>query len=420
MPELIERFLALRQRLTNVREADGWLLAEVQLAEGDSEVAAALGALHEDGVISEVRREGRLLFPPRFEIGTLQLRIDTGRLPGYFETYDGLVESYPDEPPATFQVWQRDDAGQAGYLAACQLLQLLKTKVEVWDATQRRFFLVDSQALEVPLAYLAEQTLGIAALLETLQKFLNVAHLDADVRWIFFRKSSVRLLRDVPEPSRLGLLLANLANVLERAQQDYALYLERFSFEDLLKTFDEKRLKFVEDLNQVLASIQMALIGVPLGYFLIAQQFKPCAGLVGQNFILAVGGLLFFGLLFVLSLNQGKTLAEIGAVIDDFEREQARKHTDKSARLTALVASVRSQYRRVNCLLIMVRCLLVAFAGVVLAATVWCSVPALQNRFLYLPASTSVSNAPAASPTGVPIAPSAGPTPISGKGTNKP
>src|ERR1035441_233954 len=340
MPELIERFLALRQRLTNVREADGWLLAEVQLAEGDSEVAAALGALHEDGVISEVRREGRLLFPPRFEIGTLQLRIDTGRLPGYFETYDGLVESYPDEPPATFQVWQRDDAGQAGYLAACQLLQLLKTKVEVWDATQRRFFLVDSQALEVPLAYLAEQTLGIAALLETLQKFLEVAHLDADVRWIFFRKSSVRLLRDVPEPSRSGLLLANLANVLERAQQDYALYLERFSFEDLLKTFDEKRLKFVADLNQVLASIQMALIGVPLGYFLVAQQFKPSAGLVGQNLILALVGLLFFGLLFVLSLNQGKTLGEIGRAIDEFEREEASKHTDKSARLAELVASV--------------------------------------------------------------------------------
>ena len=136
MTEVIEKFLALRQRLTKVREADGWLLAEVQLAEGDPELPAALAALHDEGVISEARREGRLLQPPRFEIGILQLRIDTGRLPGYFETYDSLVEKYPDEPPAAFRVWQRDDARHAGYLAACQLLQLLKTKVEVWDATQ--------------------------------------------------------------------------------------------------------------------------------------------------------------------------------------------------------------------------------------------------------------------------------------------
>ena len=412
MPEVIERFLALRQRLTNVREADGWLLAEVQLAEGDSEVAAALAGLHDDGVIPEVRREGRLLFPPRFEIGLLQLRIDTGQLPGYSETYDVLIESYPDEPPAAFHVWQRDDAAQAGYLAACKLLQLLKTKVEVWDATQRRFFLVDSQALEVPLAYHAEQTAGIASLLETVQKFLNVAHLDADVRWIFFRKASVRLLRDMPEPSRLGLLLANLGNVLERAQQDYALYLERFSFEDLLKTFDEKRLKFVDDLNQVLASIQMALVGVPLGFFLIAEQFKPSAKLVGQNLILALGGLLFFGLLFVLSLNQRKTLAEIGAVINDFAREQASKHTDKSPRLAELVANVRSQYRRVGCLLVVVHWILVAFATVVLAATVWCSVPALQSRFPYLPTSMSVSNAPAGGPTSVSNAPATSPTSV--------
>ena len=420
MTEVIEKFLALRQRLTKVREADGWLLAEVQLAEGDPELAAALAALHDEGVISEARREGRLLQPPRFEIGILQLRIDTGRLPGYFETYDSLIEKYPDEPPAAFHVWQRDDARHAGYLAACQLLQLLKTKVEVWDATQRRFFLVDTQALEVPLAYRAEQTTGVKALLDTLEKFLNAAHLDADVRWTFFRKASVRLLRDAPEPSRLGLLLANLANVLERAQQDYALYLERFSFEDLLKTFDEKRLKFVADLNQVLASIQMALIGVPLGYFLVAQQFKPSAGLVGQNLILALGGLLFFGLLFVLSLNQGKTLGEIGRAIDEFEREEASKHTDKSARLAELVASVRSQYKRVGCLLVVVQWILVAFAGIVLAAVVWCSVPPLQDRFPYLSASMSVSNAPGAGPTGMSNPPAATPAPSPGKGTNVP
>jgi hypothetical protein len=38
--------------------------------------------------------------------------------------------------------------------------------------------------------------------------------------------------------------------VFKRTDQDHSLYLERFSFEELLKTFDEKRLKFIGDWRQ--------------------------------------------------------------------------------------------------------------------------------------------------------------------------
>lgn len=184
--------------------------------------------------------------------------------------------------------------------------------------------------------------------------------------------------------------MESLGNVFERAQQGHSLYLERFSFEDLLKSFDEKRLKFVGDLNQVLASIQTALIAVPIGFFLIAEKFKATSGWTGQNIVLAAGGLLFFALLLVLSLNQGKTLQGIKLALTDFETEQKKKVTDKSERLQKLLATTWSQYGRVRCLLWVVRFLLLLFSAIIVAALLWCSIPAWQ-QFLPYTAKDSVS-----------------------------
>jgi hypothetical protein len=184
--------------------------------------------------------------------------------------------------------------------------------------------------------------------------------------------------------------MESLGNVFDRAQQDHSLYLERFSFEDLLKNFDEKRLKFVSDLNQILASIQTALIAVPIGFFLIAEKFKPTYGWAGQNVVLAAGGLAFFALVFVLSLNQGKTLQGIKLALTDFETEQKKKVTEKSERLQNLLASTWGQYGQVRCLLRVVRVLLVLFSAVIVAALLWCSIPAWQAFLPYTPKDSTV------------------------------
>lgn len=385
MPQAVDSFLKLRPRLREVREQeDGWILALLDYDSKDAGVLSLLTELHNEGVVSEFRRQGQRVFPPKLgDSGALELRIDTGKLPGYFETHDSLIRSNPDTPPQEFAVWEKNDAFHAGYTAACALLQLLKSKAEVWDTTGQRFFLVDQQAVEIPLTYSAQQTASLAAKLSGVTRFLDNAHLDADARWAFFRKASLRLLRDLPKEKRLGVLMQNLGNVFDRAQQDHSLYLERFSFEDLLKNFDEKRLKFVGDLNQILASIQTALIAVPIGFFLIAEKFKPTTGWTGQNIVLAAGGLVFFALVLVLSLNQGKTLKGVKLALTDFETEQKRKVTDKSDRLQKLLASTWSQYGRVRCLLWVVRFLLLLFSAIIVAALLWCSIPAWQRVLPY-------------------------------------
>lgn len=386
MSQAVKSFLELRQRLREVREQDsGWIVGLFDYDPRDAASNALLSTLHNQGAINEIRREGRLLFPSGLgDAGILELRFDTGNLPGYFESYDSLIRTNPDAAPGSFVVWEKNDDLCAGYEAVCKLLLFLKSKAEVWDSTAQRFFLVDQQAVEIPLAsYFAKQTVGLPKQLDGIMRFLDPAHLDADARWAFFRKASIRLLRDLPSDKRLGALLENAANIFDRAQQDHSLYLERFSFEDLLKNFDEKRLKFVGDLNQILASIQTALIGVPIGFFLIAEKFKPTNGWTGQNIVLAAGGLVFFALVLVLTLNQGKTLKAVKLALTDFETEQKRKTTDKSERLQNLLATTWSQYGRVRWLLWAVRVLLLLFSAIIVAALLWCSIPKWQNFLPY-------------------------------------
>jgi len=383
MAQVVESFLKFRSRLSQVREeSDGWMLAVCDFDPKEPELTDLITRLYEEGVISELKRGGQRIFLPALgNAGTLELRIDPGNLPGYFENYDSLIKSYPDAAPETFVVWEKNDSFHAGYLAVCKLLQFLKAKAEVWDATGQRFFLVDQQALEIPLAYSAKQTASVPVRFAAVTRFLDSHHLDADARWAFFRKVSLRLLREVPKEKRLGTMLESLDRLLERAQQNHSLYLERFSFEDLLKNFDEKRLKFVADLNQILSSIQTALIGVPIGFFIILEKFKMAKGWIGLNILLAVGGILFFALLFVLTLNQGKALQGIEIALSDFEFDQKKRVTDKFERLQRLLASTWAQFHRVGRLLCVVRILLILFSVLLLAALLWCSMPSWQ-RFL--------------------------------------
>lgn len=382
MSPLVTTFLRIRKKLQNVSEVDGVLSAHVDFDPADSGLANDLSNLEETGVITEVHQDGELVFIRTSRAGKLDLKIDRSKLDDYFETYDSLIIRYPFDPPAETTVWQENDDLKKGYAAACSFLKLLTSKAEVWNEITKQLFLVDQQAIKIPLAYSAQQTTKLDSTVPAVAKFLGSA-VDDDVRWALFRKAGSRFLRDVPEKDRLGVLMEKLGDVLQRASDDYSLYLERFSFEDLLKNFDEKRLKFVEDLNQVLSSIQTALIAVPIGFFLIAEKFKPASGLIGANIVLAAGALVFFALLFVLSLNQGKALKGVKLALTDFEDEQVKKVTERSARLTTLITTTKSQFRRVAFLLHAVRILIFLFSLIVIGTLLWCSIPSWQQRFPY-------------------------------------
>lgn len=381
-------FVRIRKKLQNVSEVNGVLSAYLEFDPAEKEAAKDLSNLEETGVITEVRQNGELEFS-RESRGRLDVKIDRSKLDGYFETYDSLIIRYPFDPPAEITVWQTNNDLEKGYAAACSFLKLLISKAEVWNEITNQLFLVDQQAIKIPLAYSAQQTTKLDPTLPAVAKFL-VSLVDDDVRWALFRKAASRFLRDVPEKDRLGTLMENLGQVFQRANDDYSLYLERFSFEDLVKNFDEKRLEFVDDLNQVLSSIQTALIAVPIGFFLVAEKFKPASGWIGANIVLAAGALVFFALLFVLSLNQGKALKGVDLALTDFQNEQVKKVTERSQRLNTLITTTQSQFRRVAFLLHAVRILLLLFSLIVIGTLLWCSIPSWQQRFPYMPKEPTV------------------------------
>src|SRR5258708_34419043 len=102
----IDIFLKLRPRLHEVREqASGWIFAAFDYGSNDTNTTALITELHNEGVIKVIMRGETRVFPP--DLGNsapLEFRIDTGHIPGYFETYDSLIKSHPDGAPAEFHV----------------------------------------------------------------------------------------------------------------------------------------------------------------------------------------------------------------------------------------------------------------------------------------------------------------------------
>jgi hypothetical protein len=226
---------------------------------------------------------------------------------------------------------------------------------------------------------------SIAEHLRAVTAFLDTKHIEADSRWNFFRKATIRVIQDTVKDARLSVIFTQLGNIIERANQDFSLYLERYSFEDALKGFDEKRLKFIADLNQVLTSVQAALLAVPVGFFLIAEKIKQSPGWIGQNVIIGAGGVIFCGILLVLLRNQGRTLKEVQTAIDEFGIAQKAKNTPNAIQIEEMVKNARKHSGRIRFLLRVVTGLVILFAGVIVAAVVWASIPAIQKVIPYAP-----------------------------------
>lgn len=383
MPGPRDTFLEIRPKLTRLQDDDGVTRAELVADPNDSELKRKLWYLRDEGVIEEIRSNGTSLSRITPLSGTIALAINTANIPGYFETWARLIQRHPVAPPSDYVVYDMVGGDDAGYRAACDLLGLFQQRAEVWDATQLRFFLVDSQAIEIPITYTAESTANIARNLKEITTFLNSEHLEADSRWNFFRKSAIRAVQDASKDDRLSTLFKQIGNVMERTKQDFSLYLERYSFEDALKAFDDKRLKFIADLSQVLASVQTALLAVPVGFFLIAEKIKQTSGWTGQNVIIGTGGVIFCGILLVLLRNQGRTLREVRAAIDDFGAAQKAKNTPNALQIEVMVRNAKKHSSRILLLLWVVTGLVILFTVVIVAAVVWASKPEIQKLLPY-------------------------------------
>jgi hypothetical protein len=395
MPGERDTFLEIRPKLTQFRDDNGVATADLEVDPNDAELIQKILELRDQGIIQGIRAGGNLLSRSTPLSGLVTFTINTANVPGYFETWTHLIQRNPLVPPADYDVFDKTGGDEASYYAACELLGLLKQRAEVWDATQLRFFLVDRQAIEISITYSVESMASIAKHLRAVTAFLDTKHIEADSRWNFFRKAAIRVIRDTVKDARLSVMFTQLGNIIERANQDFSLYLERYSFEDALKGFDEKRLKFIADLNQVLASVQAALLAVPVGFFLVAEKIKQSAGWNGQNVIIGAGGIIFCGILLVLLRNQGRTLKEVQTGIDDFGTAQKAKNTPNALQIGTMVQNAKKHSRRILLFLRVVTGLVILFAVVIVVAVIWASKPEIQKLIPYSQTAELIPQPPA-------------------------
>jgi hypothetical protein len=185
-----------------------------------------------------------------------------------------------------------------------------------------------------------------------------------DQRVVLFKKSLRDHLRMHPAETRFGLFLQNLDSIYDSYRRDYELWLGN-TFADIKKTFEEKRLKFVADLNGVLSGIQASVLAAPIGAILVSDKYDFTNP--QKNFLLASTVAAVAVVAWKLLSNQQHTLdstkAAIDAVREDYEKQQPAGSREFKTRLGA----VYTQEEKVRKLLIWFRIGLVVIVCAVTA-----------------------------------------------------
>ena len=135
---------------------------------------------------------------------------------------------------------------------------------------------------------------------------------------------------------------------IESYTRDYQLWVGN-TFGELEKSFEEKRLKFVADLNGILAGVQASILAVPIATILLGDKYDLANPL--KNFLLAAAVLLLGVIALKLLENQSHTLDATRKAIDATKSDFEQKHTRRKEEFETRLKNLDDQERRVRILL---------------------------------------------------------------------
>ena len=104
--------------------------------------------------------------------------------------------------------------------------------------------------------------------------------------------------------------------IFERIVHSYQIYVSEFSFKKVKDEVEKDKLKYVAQINGVLASIQNQILSVPVALVLVASQMEKAPDWKGKNLVIWLGSLVFTIFLVLLIQNQRHTLKAIKGEID--------------------------------------------------------------------------------------------------------
>jgi hypothetical protein len=270
--------------------------------------------------------------PPRLGLGVLARDVD-----GVLAVPSHRIAA----PPKYYLIEERfayNDAvipeGVRRYQSATRLIKALSEAAAYVDPHQAEATFLGASRLRIPIIYkTAELAPVVSALVDELDRFV-FDKIHRDQKLAILSSAVIEMCKSQPEPVRLSFLLANLHELIERAQDGYKLFASEFSYEKIRGKTEEAISEYTGKIHKTFHDIQNQVMGVPVATVIVATQFKAaatCGIEFWANLAISIGATLFVMLLTAAIYNQWMTLRNIE---DDLVRQEG-----KLARDYATVAS---------------------------------------------------------------------------------
>jgi hypothetical protein len=221
------------------------------------------------------------------------------------------------------------------------------------------------EKIEIPLAFSEGDIPQLKHLDDLRSQFLKRPENDAadfDQRLVLFRKSIREYLKAHPPEDRFILFMRNFETIYDSYNRDYQLWVGN-TFGELEKSFEEKRLKFVSDLNGILSGVQASILAVPVAAILLGDKYDLANPL--KDFLIAIGILAVGIIACRLLQNQEATLDATREAINATKEDFERKHTKRRVEFKTRLQNLDAQEQRVRTLLTLIRAtiILIIIAG---------------------------------------------------------
>ena len=271
----------------------------------------------------------------------------------YFESYEDLIRRGVDEREEYYVyplgMFQRGvdtvESTILDYRCILRAWNILRMTADLESKEKVIFLTPDRLELSFICARIDRTTL---ARLPQIEGVLSPAAIERDQRVALFKRSLREHLRGQPVEQRFSHFIQVFDSVYETYHRDFLLWIGQ-AFGELEKTFEEKRIKFVGDLNGVLAGVQTSILAVPLAALLLADKYD-LANPVKNCFLMAAVTVLGVFALILLN-NQKHTLESTKEAIEAVRQDFEKKHPQRKAEFRSRLEGLNRQERRVTTLL---------------------------------------------------------------------
>lgn len=235
------------------------------------------------------------------------------------------------------------------YLDACSFIELL-IKVSDYqdrlsdDVVESVIFLSKSK-LEIHTCYeLSELANGLDGITVVLTMFSDNLHLEH--KNCILKEVLHSLLSNVPETGRLKYLFEHFGEFSTRLTDNYQLFVSEFSFDSVRSEYEEKKRDYIIKLNNVLASVQSKMLGIPVSLAFLSLKYDSTKvdNVISDHIALSAGIIIYCVMMLLLIANQFHTLT---AVKDEYNSLMGRlkyKHAAQHKTIEGIVDNLDIRY----------------------------------------------------------------------------